>query len=282
MNNVKINYRSNDGFAFRHFLTKTDEMNIEVHNVSHCHPQWEIYLFISGEADFSVAEKHYKMNHGDVLAIEGLEHHTIQVNPNCDYERYVVEFDIDMIPSFRGVRPLKNCFNKSMHAIHLSDEAVRKTDIVKIFKSIERTCLAPRTQFTNHLVFGDIVRLVAEINRCYEMDNDMGTDVDGTSKYDEALNQAFEYIKENMNRKITVDDLCNRTYFSRSYFQHIFKDRTGLSVTDYILRQKMTTAKYMLENGTPLNEVSDALGYKYYSLFSTHYKKFFGVSPKNH
>ncbi len=282
MNTCKLHYASNCGFSFRHFLTKTNEMNVEPHNVSHCHPQCEIYLFVSGEAEFKVAEHSYKMNHGDVLVIEGGEHHSFQVNPNCDYERYVVEIDLDLIPELKGTRPLKGCFNKSLHAIHLSAKAVRETPIVKIFKSIEKACTSPRNRFTNHLVFGDIVRLVSEVNRCFEEEANPQAEIKGNSKYDEALNLAIEYIKENMNRKITVDDLCDQIHFSRSYFQHIFKERTGLSITDYILRQKMTSARYMLQNGIPLNEVADALGYKYYSLFSTHYKRFFGVSPKNH
>ena len=98
----------------------------------------------------------------------------------------------------------------------------------------------------------------------------------------EIINGVSNYIKANLDKKITIDDISNSVFLSKSYLQHLFKQYYGIPVSEYVFIQKMHVAQHMLENGASLAETASALGYKYYSSFCMNYKKYFGIPPKSH
>jgi len=282
MEEIKIQWRSKSGFAYRHFLTKVCEMEIEKHNVSHCHPQCEIYYLVSGRVVFSVDDRKVNLNVGDVLVVQGQYYHTIEVDPNYDYERCVIEVNQESMPSLSGISPLKTGFMESMHFIHIKKEIVDKTSILERFKELEKECLKEKYQYQSHIVLSHIIQIASEVALTHEKSNSLDNCKEDFDKNQEIIDKAIEYINENLGKQLDVDTLSKAVFLSRSYFQHQFKKYTKLSVTEYVLRQRMNTAKYMLSTGCSLSEVSKALGYKYYSLFCSHYKKYFGVPPKRH
>jgi len=282
MADIKLDYRIKDVYCFRHYLTKKEEMSTEIHNVSHSHPQNEIYYFAKGKAKFTVNEKIFEIENGDILMIEGYNHHTIEVDPEYDYERYCVEISNSVLLPINGITPLQQYFNKVIHCIHLKREDLSSINVLEKMQDIENECLNSDKPLKAHAILLKIISLICEMGNIYQEKN---KDIDVTKKFtknDICINRAFEYINKNLDKTISVDELAKYSYLSRSYFQHLFKKYTGLSIKDYIMRQKMFTARYMLQNGYALTDISVALGYKYYSLFSQHYKKFFGVSPKKY
>ncbi len=66
----------------------------------------------------------------------------------------------------------------------------------------------------------------------------------------------IQYIKENINQKIHVDDLCKKVYMSRPNFFRIFKREFGITPVGYILKEKIQIAKGLLEK--PATSVSAA------------------------
>ena len=280
---IKIDYRSKVGFNFRHFLTEKDEMSIEKHDVNHSHPYHEIYYLVSGEATINVSGMVYKVKKGDVVCIYAFESHSIVVSQNEDYERYVVEFDASKIPTFNEINPLDDCFSSKKPSLYIPSEIVNKSKLLSIFKSIEKEVLSIN-EYTNHLIFGDIIKLVTEMRLASDKTKGLQhlkTNVE--SKTTNAwLNKITTYIKVNLNKKITIEELAKHVYLSKSYLQHLFKDTVGISISEYIFKQKMHMAQYMLKNGSSLNDVSNALGFKYYSTFCMSYKKMFNCSPKEH
>ena len=54
----------------------------------------------------------------------------------------------------------------------------------------------------------------------------------------------------------------------------------GLKPKDLFCNHRALLAKRMISEGVNLHEVSEKLGYLYYSHFCTDIKKFYGISPK--
>jgi len=280
---IKLDYRSRCGMGFRHFLNTPEEMTGYWNpNVSHSHPQYEVFYLVSGKCTYTVANKKYELNPGDVICLQCFQNHSIAVDPNQDYERYVLEFEMSNIPTLNGVSPLYDYFNEDTAVMFLPSKFIDNSNLLTIFKSMEKTCLH-RNRYTNHLLLGDVIKLITLIRINYQSaENTDITTVSANTKYEIVLNKISNYINQNIKKKITIDDIAKNVYLSRSYLQHTFKQYVGMSITDYIFQQKMHIAKFMLQNGSSLSEVSDALGYKYYSTFCMHYKKFYGRTPKNH
>ena len=139
-----------------------------------------------------------------------------------------------------------------------------------------------KNEFTAHIVLSYILRILSiACLSTSEMDNTQMPVIDDEfDKHTSYINETVQYINANVDKKLTIDEIAEQVHISRSYLQHLFKKCVGLSLSDYIFRQKMHSAKYMLANGKSFTETANALGYKYYSTFSADYKKMFGTSPK--
>jgi len=97
---------------------------------------------------------------------------------------------------------------------------------------------------------------------------------------DEEVKKAQEYIEQNYQDRITVDELCDLYGIGRRTFERRFKKATTNSVVEYIQRVKIEAAKKQLETGRKtINEVMFESGYTDPKAFRDVFKKIAGVSP---
>lgn len=97
---------------------------------------------------------------------------------------------------------------------------------------------------------------------------------------DEAIRKAQEFIEENIEEKITVEDLAERLAIGRRSFERRFKRATNNSVLEYIQRVKIEVAKRNIENSRKnINEVMFEVGYTDAKAFRTTFKKITGITP---
>ncbi len=97
---------------------------------------------------------------------------------------------------------------------------------------------------------------------------------------DEVIRKAQEYIEENYQEKITVDDLAEMLALGRRNLERRFKKATSNSVVEYIQRVRMEAAKMSLESGREnVNEVMFNVGYTDTKAFRSTFRKITGLSP---
>ncbi len=97
---------------------------------------------------------------------------------------------------------------------------------------------------------------------------------------DEAVKEAQRYIEENIEEKITVDDLAGKVAVGRRSFERRFKQATNNSVLEYIQRVKIESAKRSFESSRKnINEVMYDVGYSDTKSFRTTFKKITGLTP---
>jgi|GEM_PF-3868805 len=94
---------------------------------------------------------------------------------------------------------------------------------------------------------------------------------------------AESYVREHFNRDIQLAEMANRVSMNYSYFSRLFKERTGLTFTAYLIKVRMEEARKLLQDPTlRINEVSDRVGYGNLYHFSRAFKNYFGMSPKEY
>ncbi|MEO8413455.1 MAG: helix-turn-helix domain-containing protein [Ginsengibacter sp.] len=97
---------------------------------------------------------------------------------------------------------------------------------------------------------------------------------------DEPIKKAQEFIENNFEEKITVDQLASMLALGRRNMERRFKKATANTVTEYMQRVKVEAAKKRLETGRKnVNEVMYAVGYSDAKSFRTIFKKITGLSP---
>ncbi len=102
-----------------------------------------------------------------------------------------------------------------------------------------------------------------------------------TIKHSDVVYKCIDYIKQNYDRKITLDDIAVYVSLSRSYLSKLFKDETGYSLFSYINHVRIEKSKELLLNDTiSLVDVAGLCGFEDQSYFTKVFKKETGISPK--
>lgn len=91
----------------------------------------------------------------------------------------------------------------------------------------------------------------------------------------------MEYIRENIDKKISLKDIGGLTFFSPIYCDTVFKKDTGKSIIDYLIDARIEEAKKLLiEGALSLQEISESVGFNDYNYFSRVFKARSGYSPR--
>ena len=97
---------------------------------------------------------------------------------------------------------------------------------------------------------------------------------------DEVVKNAQEYIEQNFQQKISVDELSDRFNIVRRTFERRFKKSTHNTVVEYIQRVKIEAAKKSFEsNHKTIYEVMYDVGYTDIKAFRDVFKKITGMPP---
>lgn len=97
---------------------------------------------------------------------------------------------------------------------------------------------------------------------------------------DEAVKKIQEYIENNIEEKLTVEELADIAAVGRRSFERRFKLATNNSILEYIQRVKVEAAKRSFETSRKnINEVMFDVGYTDTKAFRTTFKKITGLTP---
>lgn len=97
---------------------------------------------------------------------------------------------------------------------------------------------------------------------------------------EELIKNAKLYIKENISSGIQISDIADNANLSPTYFAIYFKNKTGETLRDYLLKEKMEWAGRRLTKGEDsVEEIATSLGYSDYHAFSRAFKKVYGEAP---
>lgn len=97
---------------------------------------------------------------------------------------------------------------------------------------------------------------------------------------DKRIVESAAYIRKNISGDISADRLAENAFLSTSRFIHLFKQETGMNLTDYINMLKMENAKGLLrETNLQLMEIMSACGFSSQSYFGMKFRKYSSMSP---
>ncbi|MDJ0594317.1 MAG: AraC family transcriptional regulator [Pleurocapsa sp. MO_226.B13] len=95
------------------------------------------------------------------------------------------------------------------------------------------------------------------------------------------LKLAINYINDNLDHPIKLNDIAQLLDISQYYFCHLFKESTGVAPYKYIIEQRVQKAKSLLKNSNlHLVDIAYECGFSSQSQMTQHFRKWVGVTPK--
>ena len=95
------------------------------------------------------------------------------------------------------------------------------------------------------------------------------------------VNQIVTYLDTHYNEKISLDRIAQNMYLSPVYISKIFKEETGESPINYLIKIRLEKAKDLLSSPNPnsIKKIANDVGYEDAYHFSKLFKKYYGISP---
>lgn len=246
----------------------------------HHHDLYEILYVKSGKVLYSIEEKKYILNPGDIIFISPSKLHRLNSIESSNCERIVINFTEDFINKIST--PKTNL----LQIFKLIDES--KNYKLKIhlnqIKNIESLLEAMlNSQFSDE--FGcDIIfyitfsQLMINLNKMY-----MNTEIFAKPIINnKVVNKITDFIMDNIDQKLSIEQVASFVNLSTSRVQHIFKNETGISLNSYITKKKLLKATELLRNNEKSIDIYEKCGFQNYTSFLRAFKNEYGLTPKEY
>lgn len=239
----------------------------------HNHNDYEILLFLAGDAKYVVEDKMYTLEPGDLILIRKHEFHRIYHNSPAPYKRVVLMVS----PSFFHENacavyeaPFINAPLGTGHKI--AADNVRSSGLYDAFlrykKYSEDYLLPPETPVLKASIT-EILYLISQIRHFST------SDVSATP-----IKSVILYLNNNYDTDVTLDSLQERFFISKYYLCREFRKTTGLTIHEYIRRKRLTKVRELCSQGFRISNAALEAGFHDYSSFYRAFQKEYGMPPR--
>ena len=95
------------------------------------------------------------------------------------------------------------------------------------------------------------------------------------------IKEAINYMEQNFQNNISIEDIAAVCGINRSYFGKIFRNSIGRSPQEFLMNYRMVKATELLKlTSLSIADVGSAVGYENQLHFSRAFKNIYGVSPR--
>lgn len=173
----------------------------------------------------------------------------------------------------------------------LSDDPVRNEiyHLVANCTIVTRRCIAAGMPQEDAYSLSDMfIRRADKCRSCEEVrriNDEMSLEFAGRMKrvhsrdVSPAVRQAMSVISDKLHTRLTAAQVAESVGYDRTYLAALFRRETGLSVTQYILEQRVNAAKSLIAGGVSLSEISGLLGFSSQSHFCSRFRNVTGMTP---
>ncbi|RZA34397.1 MAG: helix-turn-helix domain-containing protein [Lysobacteraceae bacterium] len=101
------------------------------------------------------------------------------------------------------------------------------------------------------------------------------------STEDSQVNRLLDYLRENLGKQHSIDELAAKAATSRRTFTRHFHKATGMTLGDWLVNERLQQSRDLLETtSVPIERISELTGFPTPLALRQHFKKRFHVSPR--
>ena len=247
----------------------------------HQHDFVELILILAGSGVHRTGRHNVTLKRGDICVIPcGIKHRYQQVSE--DFTLINILFNPEKLPisgldavQLPGFKPmLFGCpadKKTSYLAFHVAEEE---------FLFLETLALALVKEYDEHLPgtsfvsLGIFMTLIGKLTRLYSLEQRIST------FYYDPVSKIIAYLNKNYHNDITIAELCKFGSMSKSSLMRNFKNATGVSPLQYLLRLRVNEVALLLcSTEKPLVEIAETAGFSDVNYLGRQFKRILGLPP---
>lgn len=254
----------------------------------HWHQEFEFLVLTEGKVLFTIEDREYVMNPGDIVFINSNYLHTAKniCGGVCsfyaiDFSYHMLNEDIHSIFSKKFIRPILNdkyVFPEFMPVSEDEDKCWQK-DIRNYLHEIGE-CPEHELEPFELMIRSRILAIWDILDKNgvrAQKDNDI------ESRYSERLEPVISYIKENYAYEITLGELAAILPMSEGQFSRVFKQTMKLSPIQYLMRYRiLQSCKLLQDTEKKIGEIANLSGFNNISYFNRVFLNTIGCTPKEY
>lgn len=235
----------------------------------HYHPYHEISVIKSGDISYSTENSNTKATDFCVIFSQAHKLHNPFVAKDHLYERYQVKFYGDILD--RSIVE-SGALNDALSSSYM--KKVNQREFAELYGIIEALYhLVKENEESDFNKLREVIELVSLIIKCHT-----ATHISAPSE-NSYITEVAGFIKDNIDKKLTHQDIANRFFISKSKLIYDFKECYNMNILEYITMTKIDAAKELLLKGFSVAYTAEKCGFSSPSYFIKVFSDITKVTP---
>jgi len=250
------------------------------------HDFWEMVYVDSGSVNITAEQEKFVLKSGDIVFHKPNEFHAISSDKKTPSNVFVVSFATTSknMAWFNGRRmPLPEKLRG--HIKTLLKEGRKTFDNPMNIPDMSILSISETAPFGSlQIIQNTLEELFILLIRGEDKNSDTPQIFFDTESMNHHLvDSVTKILKENIYGTITIDEICARLNYSKTYISKIFSKNSKYTIIDYYTRLKINEAKKLMrEKGMSFTEISNLLCFNNPNYFSRVFKRVENMTPREY
>ncbi len=233
-----------------------------------CKTEFVLQYMLGGEGEYTVDGKTHHLVKGDIFYLPKNVMLSYKASQDAPYYYWWLGFDGELADvlleqiGFTPTHPIIHYVSKDLEQLFSN-----------IFKCLQQNSMVSVMRAKAYLyeLFSCLLALNNDNNQPIRPDKSL------------YIKQAISFIQHNFATEITASDIAHVLSLNRTYFSELFKEETGVSPMQFLIKYRMEQAsKLLLSTSLSVSNIARQCGFKNPSNFTFQFRQRTGYTPRQY
>ncbi|MCC3373938.1 helix-turn-helix domain-containing protein [Cohnella sp. REN36] len=273
--------RFSDDPHFPFDLIHRDMKHPDTELPDHLHDRYEIVYIHQGKGTFFIDQAFFEMRPGDLFVIPGNTIHRAfpdrvdRITSTAVFFAPSLLSHAELGDGYESMRIFEQARLEGRYRLAASSQGGTERLVDKIADELRTH--APGYRFAVVLL---LQRLLLGMNRTAAPEDNEGADVHTKRVGPHWMQEMLRHIDRHPSGELSLSALADRAAVTPAHFSRVFKQLTGLNVTEYVNAKRIACAKELLvATDDSVDAIAARCGYESLPHFHRMFKKLSGMTP---